>query len=135
VFDRTTTLICLDVAPYIRSIVAYDATLAAERARLSNLLSEGGGSRKGKRLRTTRSALSALEGGARRTTRREKYFRVLLNPYLIARTGKKEWREAVEREMEISKAVETEGGGGTGDVVEEDGSVRLGSSQETADSL
>jgi DNA polymerase III delta prime subunit len=135
VFDRTTTLICLDVAPYIRSIVAYDATLAAERARLSNLLSEGGGNRKGKRLRTTRSALSALEGGARRTTRREKYFRVPLNPYLIARTGKEEWREAVGREMEISKAVGTEGGGGTGDVVKEDGSVGLGSSQETADSL
>ena len=46
VFDRTTTTIAIDVAPYVRSIVAYDAKLQQERAQLSNLLSEGG--RKGK---------------------------------------------------------------------------------------
>jgi hypothetical protein len=93
VFDRTTATIAVDVAPYVRSIVAYDAKLQQERARLSNLLSEGG--RQGKRLRTTRSALSALEGGTRKTTRPEKYFRVPINPHLVCRTGLQSWQDAV----------------------------------------
>lgn len=97
VFDRTTSTIAVDVAPYIRSIVAYDAKLQQERARLSNLLSEGG--RKSKRLRTTRSALSALEGGARKTTRSERYFRVPLNPHLVNRTGLQSWQDAVAAGM------------------------------------
>jgi DNA polymerase III delta prime subunit len=105
VFDRTTTTIAVDVAPYVRSIVAYDAKLQQERARLSNLLSEGG--RRGKRLRTTRSALSALEGGARKTTRPEKYFRVPLNPHLVNRTGLQSWQDAVSAEMSGTEARET----------------------------
>jgi hypothetical protein len=105
VFDRTTTTIAVDVAPYVRSIVAYDVKLQQERARLSNLLSEGG--RKGKRLRTTRSALSALEGGARKTTRPEKYFRVPLNPHLVNRTGLQIWQDAVSAEMSETEARET----------------------------
>jgi hypothetical protein len=105
VFDRTTTTIAVDVAPYVRSIVAYDAKLQQERARLSNLLSEGG--RKGKRLRTTRSALSALEGGTRKTTRPEKYFRVPLNPHLVNRTGLQSWQDALSAEMSESEARET----------------------------
>jgi hypothetical protein len=64
-FDRATSMIAVDIAPFIRSIVAHDIQLQSERIRLSNLLSEGG--KKGKRLRTTRSSLSALEGGTRRT--------------------------------------------------------------------
>lgn len=105
VFDRTTTTIAVDVAPYVRSIVAYDAKLQQERARLSNLLSEGG--RRGKRLRTTRSALSALEGGARKTTRPEKYFRVPLNPHLVNRTGLQSWQDALSAEMSGTEARET----------------------------
>ena len=105
IFDRTTTTIAVDVAPYVRSIVAYDAKLQQERARLSNLLSEGGW--KGKRLRTTRSALSALEGGARKTTRPEKYFRVPLNPHLVNRTGLQSWQDAVSAEMSETEARET----------------------------
>jgi hypothetical protein len=89
----------------VRSIVAYDAKLQQERARLSNLLSEGG--RKGKRLRTTRSALSALEGGARKTTRPEKYFRVPLNPHLVNRTGLQSWQDAVSAEINDTEAGET----------------------------
>lgn len=104
VFDRTTSTIAVDVAPFVRSIVAYDAKLQEERARLSNLLSEGG--RKGKRLRTTRSALSALEGGARKTTRPEKYFRVPLNPYLVNRTGLQIWQDALSAEMNETEARE-----------------------------
>jgi len=91
-FDRTKTIIIEDIAPYIRSIVSYDARLQQDRARLSNLISEGG--RKGKRMRTTRSAMSALEGGARSTTRRDRYFGPGLNPYYVLRTGKQSWLDA-----------------------------------------
>ncbi len=105
IFDRTTSTIAIDVAPYVRSIVAYDAKLQQERARLSNLLSEGG--RKGKRLRTTRSALSALEGGARKTTRPEKYFRVPINPHLVYRTGLQSWQDAVAAQMSETEVRET----------------------------
>ena len=93
VFDRTKAIITTDLAPYIRSIVSYDAKLQRERSRMSNLLSEGG--RKGKRMRTTRSAMSALEGGARSTTRKDKYFGPTLNPFLVLKTGMSSWLEAV----------------------------------------
>lgn len=92
-FDRTQSIITTDLAPYVRSIVSYDAKLQQERARLSNLLSEGG--KRVKRMRTTRSALSALEGGARSTTRRDQYFGPDLNPYLVLKTGMPNWLEAL----------------------------------------
>jgi hypothetical protein len=93
-FDRTMTVITEDLAPYVRTIVAYDARLQQDRAKLSNLMSEGG--RKGKRMRTTRAAMSALEGGARSTTRRDKYFtHPALNPYLVLKTGSKSWQDAL----------------------------------------
>lgn len=93
VFDRTQTIITTDLAPYVRSIVSYDAKLQQERSRMSNLLSEGG--KKPKRMRTTRSAFSALEGGARSTTRRDRYFGEKLNPYLVFKTGLPSWLAAV----------------------------------------
>ena len=93
VFDRTMRIIVEDMAPFVRSIVDYDARLQAERAKLSNLISEGGG-RKGKRMRTTRAAMSALEGGARSTTRGERYFGSLLNSDLVMRTGVPSWMDA-----------------------------------------
>ncbi|KAF3026790.1 hypothetical protein E8E14_014888 [Neopestalotiopsis sp. 37M] len=89
VFDRTMKMITLDVAPYVRSIVAYDQRLQAERLLRSNLLSEGGKPKK--RGRSTRAAYSALEGGARSSTRREKYFSADINPHLVMRTGGKGW--------------------------------------------
>jgi hypothetical protein len=92
-FDRNLSLITLDIAPYVRSIVAYDARLQQDRSRLSSLMSEGG--RRGKRMRTTRSAMSALEGGARSTTRRDRYFGPGLNPYFVLRTGMQSWLDAV----------------------------------------
>ncbi|KAF4949783.1 hypothetical protein FGADI_8651 [Fusarium gaditjirri] len=94
VFDRTTKLIVLDVAPWVRGIVEFDNTLMQERLKLSNLLSEGG---KRKRMRTTRSAYSAMEGGERRTTRRERYFGDTLNTVFVRRTAGKGWQDAVER--------------------------------------
>lgn len=93
VLDRNIEPIALDVAPYVRSIVAYDSNLQQQRLRLSNLISEGG--RKGpKRMRTTRAAYSAMEGGSRSTTRAEKWFKAELNPHLVMKTGGTGWTGA-----------------------------------------
>lgn len=94
VFDRTMRMIMLDVAPYVRSIVAHDRRLADERAQRGTLLSEG--ARPGKRLRQTRTALSAGEGAG---MRRESYFRAKLNPHLVMRTAGNGWDEAVSEEL------------------------------------
>lgn len=97
VLDRNMEPITLDVAPYVRSIVAYDQNLQQQRLRLSNLISEGG-QRKGgpnKRMRTTRAAYSALEGGSRRTTRADRWFKAELNAYLVAKTGGSNWTDLV----------------------------------------
>ncbi|KAI0892776.1 P-loop containing nucleoside triphosphate hydrolase protein [Annulohypoxylon nitens] len=99
VFDGTMRSICLDVAPYVRSIVSYDQQLQQQRVSRSSLLSEGGQPGK-KRMRTTRSAYSALEGGPRASTRRERYFSADINPYLVMRTGGEGWDTAVTWAME-----------------------------------
>jgi hypothetical protein len=91
-FDRNLSLITVDIAPYVRSIVAYDAQLQQDRMRLGNLMSAGG--RKTKRMRTTRSAMSALEGGARSTTRKDRYFGPGLNPHFVLKTGMQSWLDA-----------------------------------------
>ena len=96
VFDRTLNLIVLDVAPWVRSIVSYDHRLMLERKRLSSLLSEGG---KKKRMRNTRSAYSALEGGERKTTRRERYFQGSVSTILVLNTGLKAWQDAAKDAM------------------------------------
>nr|WOD46702.1 hypothetical protein [Trichoderma atroviride] len=101
VFDRTMQLIVLDVAPWIRSIVAYEHQLMQRRLKLSNLLSEGG---KRKRMRTTRSAYSALEGGERRTTRRERHFGDCLSTLHVMRTGGEKWMDLVVEDVAKSEA-------------------------------
>ncbi|KAH6680331.1 hypothetical protein B0J14DRAFT_262873 [Halenospora varia] len=104
-FDRTINIIATDLAPYVRSIVSYDARLQQDRARLSNLISEGG--RKGKRMRTTRAAMSALEGGARSTTRRDRYFESTnLNAQLVLHTGLKAWTDAAFAEAQAAGQAE-----------------------------
>jgi len=95
--DRTMGIIATDIAPYVRGIVAYDAHLQQERAKLSNLLSEGG--RPGKRMRTTRAAMSALEGGSRKSTRRERWFGDKVNAQWVEQTGMPCWRDAVAKQM------------------------------------
>ncbi|KAI1105696.1 P-loop containing nucleoside triphosphate hydrolase protein [Jackrogersella minutella] len=90
VFDGTMKSISLDIAPYVRSIVAYDQRLQQQRLSRSSLLSEGGQPGK-KRMRTTRSAYSALEGVSRASTRRERYFSADVNPHLVMRTSGKGW--------------------------------------------
>lgn len=104
VFDRTLKLITLDVAPYVRSIVAYDSRLQKQRLKLSSLMSEGGKRTRGsKRMRTTRAALSALEGGSRSTTRGERWFKADINPYLVAKTAGKGWNSF---DSEVAEALE-----------------------------
>ncbi|CAG8954301.1 hypothetical protein HYFRA_00005922 [Hymenoscyphus fraxineus] len=121
-FDRTITMIALDLAPYVRSIVACDARLQQDRARLSNLLSEGG--RQGKRMRTTRAAMSALEGGARRTTRKERYFGDKLNKIFVLYTGMESWLEAAFLEEQASReTLAPDDVSGTGGEGSEDGTV------------
>jgi DNA polymerase III delta prime subunit len=70
-FDRTFGIIALDLAPYVRSIVAHEQVLEAQRVCMSNLLSAGG---TGKRARNTRASRVALEGGVRETKRRDRWF-------------------------------------------------------------
>lgn len=94
VFDRTTALIILDIAPFVRSIVSYDARLQQERLRQSNLGSLGGNPGK-RKLRTTRASNAALSGGARKTTRPDRYFGNALNSNLVLLTGRPSWQDAV----------------------------------------
>lgn len=102
VFDGTLTSITVDVAPYVRNIVAYDTRLQQQRLKLSNLLSKGGKGNSSKRMRTTRAALSAMEGGSRSTTRAERWFKADLNSHLVMRTGGRGWEAAVIEQARVS---------------------------------
>lgn len=87
-FDRTFRIVVEDLAPYIRAIVSHELRLETERLRVSNLLSEGGRS---KRPRTTRASRVAIEGGTRETKRRETWFDKDLNRVLVMCTAGEEW--------------------------------------------
>ncbi|KAK3061867.1 hypothetical protein LTS18_005282 [Coniosporium uncinatum] len=87
--DRPLTILTLDIAPYVRNIVSFDLYLEAQRLRLSNLLSAGGSDRK--KARTTRASRSALEGGPRQTTRRERWFHKDLNVNAVLGTAGQDW--------------------------------------------
>jgi hypothetical protein len=102
VLDRTFNMSLLDIGPYVRGIVAYDLTLQKQRLQLSSLVSEGGKPAQGsKRMRTTRAALSALEGGSRSTTRGERWFKADINPYLVMKTGGKTWANLWPEETDL----------------------------------
>jgi hypothetical protein len=75
-FDRPFHIVAHDLAPYVRAIVAHEQALETQRIRLGNLLSEGG---RGKRIRSTRAARTAMEGGERGSKRRERWFHRDLN--------------------------------------------------------
>ncbi|KAH7384260.1 hypothetical protein DE146DRAFT_727584 [Phaeosphaeria sp. MPI-PUGE-AT-0046c] len=87
-FDRTFNIITLDLAPYVRSIVAHEHVLESQRVRISNLLSVGG---TGKRARTTRASRVALEGGVRETKRRDRWFDSELDFGLVMATAGQGW--------------------------------------------
>ncbi|KAH9871388.1 hypothetical protein IAQ61_005567 [Plenodomus lingam] len=70
-FDRTFSIVTLDLAPYVRSIVAHERHLETKRARVNGLLCLGGAQKRG---RSTRAARTAMEGGIRETKRRERWF-------------------------------------------------------------
>lgn len=129
VFDRTMKLISLDVAPYVRGILAYERCVAEERKRQSGLVSEGG--RPGKRTRRTRVAMSAGEGRLS-GLRRESHFRARLNPYHVMRTGGEGWYEAVIEEMR-SGGEDVKAAGESTDAYA-DGALEAGSGSSSADS-
>ena len=83
-FDGPLQPIATDIAPYVRSIVHFDLALAEQRDAL-------GGGNNTKRARTTRAARSALEGGQRASTRRERWFPKQLDYEAVLETGGKEW--------------------------------------------
>ena len=92
-----------DVAPYVRSITSYDLRLEEQRRKLDDLLSNqvgAGDVRNAKRVRTTRASRAALEGGAKATTRREKWFPNALDFLAVSRTGGKTWDEVAFNRMQ-----------------------------------
>jgi hypothetical protein len=89
-FDRTFSIITLDLAPYVRSIVAHEQVLEEQRVRMSSLLSTGGGIG-GKRGRTTRASRVALEGGVRETKRKDRWFDADVDFDAVMRTAGREW--------------------------------------------
>lgn len=106
-FDGPLEPIAIDLAPYVRSIVQYDMALEEQRQRLSMLIADGGG-RKAKRARTTRAARSALEGGQRASTRRERWFTKGLDLQSVLATGGSGWPNATLTVPEAMSADGTE---------------------------
>lgn len=115
-FDREFSIIVTDIAPYVRSIAAHDLTIEQQRMKISTLLSAGGGAKK---MRMTRASRSAVEGGRRETTRRERWFDKTLNLGLVLRTAGQGW-------VDVSKARRSVDG-------ESVGSTREGSVRSTRD--
>ncbi|KAI5205101.1 P-loop containing nucleoside triphosphate hydrolase protein [Aureobasidium subglaciale] len=90
VLDGPLKTVVSDVAPYVRSIAAYDLALESYRDMLqgsSQNSASGGGGAGTKRARTTRAARSALEGGQRQLTRRERWFDPSFDLELALRTA------------------------------------------------
>ncbi|OKL58082.1 hypothetical protein UA08_06620 [Talaromyces atroroseus] len=88
-----------DLAPYIRSIVAFDLRLKRYRDALSGLTTQGSTRRK---TRTTRASRAALEGGNKSNTRRERWFTSDINPKRILATCPKSWEDALAREGHLT---------------------------------
>uniref|UniRef100_A0A093VMS9 Telomere length regulation protein elg1 n=1 Tax=Talaromyces marneffei PM1 TaxID=1077442 RepID=A0A093VMS9_TALMA len=91
-FGNGVSVIAADIAPYIRSIMAYDLHLERYRDELNGLSSQGPTKRKA---RTTRASRAALEGGSKSHTRRERWFPTDANAKRILATGSKVWEDAL----------------------------------------
>ncbi|KAH0834409.1 hypothetical protein AYO21_09390 [Fonsecaea monophora] len=90
-----------EVAPYIRYIVSHDQRLEQVRNELH------GSSQQGiKRQRRTRAARAALEGGNKKTVRRDKWFPEELDWAAVMRTGN-EWPQAREADTWDSSPAQT----------------------------
>ncbi|KAL9622171.1 MAG: hypothetical protein Q9160_003514 [Pyrenula sp. 1 TL-2023] len=96
-FDRSPSIITVDLAPYIRSIVAFDQRLEQQRLELSS--SQGGQS--GKRLRKTRASRAALEGGNKSNTRAERWFHERLDYGLVLGTAGECWGDLALRFADV----------------------------------
>lgn len=112
-FENGIAAISEDLAPYIRSIIAFDLRLERRRIELSGLLSQG----QGKRMRKTRASRAALEGGSKENIRKERWFPCKLNPARVLDTGGKGWqdllcayREHAEAGMDEEKEKPSESG-------------------------
>jgi hypothetical protein len=101
-FDGPAQTIALDLAPYVRSIVQYDQSLEEQRDRLDLLTSDG---RRTKRSRTTRAARSALEGGQRSSTRKERWFTRQLDLQAVLATGGRDWPRLSDPPPSLDAAV------------------------------
>ena len=110
-FDGSLSVITEDLAPYVRSIVAYDLRLEEHRGLLSSLLSQPG--QNSKRQRTTRASRAALEGGSKAHTRRERWFPKNTNFDAVLQSGGQGWQdialkqtvaESLEGEMELNES-------------------------------
>ncbi|CAK7566928.1 MAG: hypothetical protein SEPTF4163_004883 [Sporothrix epigloea] len=117
--------IAVDVAPFVRGIIAYEGRLQKYRKKTSSFVTESSSPaftatvagatsdsdsedvvtaaavaarrRTVKRQRTTRTAQSALEWGSRSTVRRKHWFENSeINPALVMRTGGDGWNGIVE---------------------------------------
>ena len=105
-FDGSLSVITEDLAPYVRSIVAYDLRLEEHRALLSSLLSQPG--QNSKRQRTTRASRAALEGGSKARTRRERWFPNTTNFDAVLQSGGQGWQDiALKQTMAESSEGET----------------------------
>jgi hypothetical protein len=96
-FDRASSLIVTDLAPYVRTIISHELRREEERCRVAGLLLQGG--RNGKKIRTTRASRSALADGSRVSMRREKWFDGKINASMVLRTGGEGWQEAAARKL------------------------------------
>lgn len=77
--DEPRKVIATDLAPYVRSIAVYDLGLEAYRDELS--------SSQGKKVRTTRAARAAAEGGDKGSTRPERWLPAELDLRAVLETG------------------------------------------------
>lgn len=96
-FDGPMSTILEDLAPYLRSIIAYDVRLEEQRRQLNALLSKPG--LKSKKQRTTRASRAALEGGQKAHTRRERWFPKDTNFDLVLQSGGESWQDVLQRVM------------------------------------
>ena len=76
--------IATDIAPYVRSIVAFDQRLELQREAMA-------GDLQGKKVRKTRAARAALEGGSKANTRRERWFPETTDYEKVMKTAGKGW--------------------------------------------
>lgn len=90
-FDNCFATVAADLAPYVRSIAAYDLRLEEQRRQLSAALSQPGNDKS--KFRRTRASRAALEGGSKANTRRERWLPSGTNYDMVLATGGNGWQE------------------------------------------